>query len=159
MIWICAVMFKSNDILCKQTALKAIGLGERWCQCHVGLRFRSIPKIVMPHRGYSKFWLTRAVSRGSSEDGRCGHTSGPWRKRWSLWASVSGRRRGCCSDPEHERRMEPPRPRTPGVNGKIRPWQRISKYMALVAFRDNHTVYSLDLIHVITYIIHGLERK
>ncbi|XP_044979509.1 uncharacterized protein LOC123447019 isoform X3 [Hordeum vulgare subsp. vulgare] len=106
-----------------------------------------------------KFWLTRAVSRGSSEDGRCGHTSGPWRKRWSLWASVSGRRRGCCSDPEHERRMEPPRPRTPGVNGKIRPWQRISKYMALVAFRDNHTVYSLDLIHVITYIIHGLERK
>ncbi|KAI4992868.1 hypothetical protein ZWY2020_007181 [Hordeum vulgare] len=65
-----ALMFKSNDILCKQTALKATGLGERWCQCHVGLRFRSIPKIAMPHRGYSKFWLTRAVSRGSSEDGR-----------------------------------------------------------------------------------------
>ncbi|XP_044341525.1 uncharacterized protein [Triticum aestivum] len=34
MIWITAVMFKSNDILCKQTALKATRLGERPCRCH-----------------------------------------------------------------------------------------------------------------------------
>ncbi|XP_048550198.1 uncharacterized protein LOC125529822, partial [Triticum urartu] len=40
MIWITAVMFKSNDILRKQTALKqATRLGERPCHCHDGCSF------------------------------------------------------------------------------------------------------------------------
>ncbi|XP_037445790.1 uncharacterized protein LOC119315233 isoform X1 [Triticum dicoccoides] len=40
MIWITAVMFKSNDILRKQTALKqATRLGERPCRCHDGCSF------------------------------------------------------------------------------------------------------------------------
>ncbi|KAI5018695.1 hypothetical protein ZWY2020_043583 [Hordeum vulgare] len=46
-----AVMCKSNDILGKQTALKATWLGKRCCRCHAGLWFRSMPTIVMPHRG------------------------------------------------------------------------------------------------------------
>ncbi|KAI4990214.1 hypothetical protein ZWY2020_038577, partial [Hordeum vulgare] len=37
MIWISVVMFKSNDILRKQTALKATQLGGRCCRCHVGI--------------------------------------------------------------------------------------------------------------------------
>ncbi|XP_044973364.1 uncharacterized protein LOC123440885 isoform X2 [Hordeum vulgare subsp. vulgare] len=160
MIWISVVMLKSNDILRKETALKqATGLGERRCRCHVGLRFRSMPRTAMPHHGYSKCWLRRGASRGSSVDGRCGQTSRPRRMRRSLWASESIRRRGCCLDPEHGRRMEPPRSCTLGVNGKMRLWQRISKAMALATYGDNHTVYCLDLIHVTTYIIHGLERR
>ncbi|KAI5022501.1 hypothetical protein ZWY2020_059231, partial [Hordeum vulgare] len=51
MISISVVMFKSNDILGKQTALKATWLGKRCCRCHAELWFRSTPTIVMPHRG------------------------------------------------------------------------------------------------------------
>uniref|UniRef100_A0A8R7Q2V5 Uncharacterized protein n=1 Tax=Triticum urartu TaxID=4572 RepID=A0A8R7Q2V5_TRIUA len=39
MIWITSVMFNSNDILRKQTALKATRLRERPCHCHDGCSF------------------------------------------------------------------------------------------------------------------------
>ncbi|KAI5014247.1 hypothetical protein ZWY2020_055637, partial [Hordeum vulgare] len=63
MIWISAIMCKSNDTLDKQTARKATWLGKRCCRCHAGLWFRSKPTIVMPHGGCSNLHITVVALR------------------------------------------------------------------------------------------------
>ncbi|XP_037409590.1 uncharacterized protein LOC119272114 [Triticum dicoccoides] len=62
MIWITTVMFKSNDILCKQTALKATRLGERPCRCHDDCSF-------WPDRGTKTCGIPSFGRTSSSESG------------------------------------------------------------------------------------------